>query len=114
MAQAVLRIDWLPASALDAACEFHEAWLEEALHLLDGDADALAIVLPSAPADHVDWRRAAARDLARAVAPQRVNLIAGDDEPAVEATVAFLGDAPGVTGQLLEVSAQGGGPAADD
>ena len=107
MAQAVLRIDWLPAAALDAACEFHEAWLEEALHLLEGEAEALAIVLPAAPADHVDWRRAAARDLARAVAPQRVNLVAGDDEAAIEATVAFLADAPGVTGQLLEVTARG-------
>jgi hypothetical protein len=110
MAQTVLRIDWLPHGALEAGCEFHEAWLDEALHLLDGGAEALALVLPAAPYDHADWRRAVARDLARACAPQRVNMIAGDGEAAIDAALAYLEVAPGVTGQLLAVT----GPAALD
>lgn len=100
----MLRVDWLPASALDAACEFHEAWLDEALDRLEGDVDSLVLVLPPAPPDHADWRLAAVRDLARAVAPKRVNLIAGADEAAIAGALAFLEAAPGVTGQLLEVT----------
>ena len=103
MAQAVLRIDWLPLGALDAASEFHESWLDEALEALTGEADALAFVLPPAPYDHAGWRRAAVRDLARAVAPKRVNMVAVDDEAAIAATLDYLAWAPGVTGQLLPV-----------
>lgn len=113
MAQAVLRIDWLPGGALDAACEFHEAWLDEAQHLLDGEADALALVLPEAPYDHADWRRAAVRDLARACAPRRVNMVAGDDATAIEAALAYLEAASGVTGQLLEVTGRAAADTAD-
>lgn len=105
--QATLAIEWLPASALDAASEFHEAWLDAALELLEGDADSLAIVMPAAAYDHADWRRAAVRDLAREAAPKRVNLIAGSDAEALAQTAAWLEGAPGVTGQYLEV---GGAP----
>ncbi|MGN6499693.1 MAG: Rossmann fold domain-containing protein [Tsuneonella sp.] len=101
MGQAVLRIDWLPARAIDAAGEFHESWLDEAIGKLEEGAEALAIVLLGAAYDHDDWRRAAVRDLAREWAPQRVNMVAGDDEEALAATLAFLAAAPGVTGQLL-------------
>lgn len=104
MAQAVLRIDWLPASALEAADEFHESWLDEARRLLEGKIEALAIVVPPAPYDHADWRRAVVRALARAGSPSRVNLIAGDDREAIEATLAYLEHAPGITGQLLSVT----------
>lgn len=113
MAQAVLRIDWLPAGALDAAGEFHEAWLDEARHVLAGDAPSLALVLPGAAHDHADWRRAAARDLARAAAPKRANIVAGDDEAAIAAALAFLETAAGVTGQLLEVAGRGDRDGAD-
>ena len=47
-----------------------------------------------------DSRRCRTRRLA---APGRVNGIAGDDEEAVEKTLAWLSEAPGITGQLLSV-----------
>ena len=100
MSQAVLRIEVLPAGALDAAAVFHAGWRAEAQSLLAG-GDALVIVMPPAAYDHSDWRRAAARDLARAVAPKRANVVAGDDERAIDASLAYLASAPGVTGQYL-------------
>jgi hypothetical protein len=106
VSQAVLRIEVLPAGALDAAAMFHGDWRGRAQSLLDREG-ALAIVMPPAPYDHADWRRAAARDLARAMAPKRVNLIAGDDERAVTAALAYLVTAPGVTGQYLPLDGHG-------
>lgn len=107
--QAVLRIEGLPIGALDAAAEFHRIWLAQARDALRGEADSLVIVIPLAPTDHRDWRRGIARDLARELAPKRVNLVAGDDPDAIAATLEYLGRAPGVTGQLLPVSGQGAG-----
>lgn len=107
--QAVLRIDGLPPGALDAVAEFHRKWLEQARGALRGEASSLVIVMASAPADHRDWRRGVARDLARDLAPKRVNLVAGDDADAIAATLEYLDRAPGVTGQLLPVSGQGAG-----
>ena len=101
MAQAVLRIVRLPDDALDAAAEFHVRWVDQALDSLAHGAGALAIVVPPAAYDHAGWRRAAVRDLARKAAPARVNMLAGDDEQALAATLAYLAAAPGVTGQLL-------------
>ena len=103
--QAELRVEGLPADALAAAGAFYGEWLDRA-HAALGKADALAIVLPSAPYDHRDWRRAAARDLARAHAPKRVNIVAGDGQDGVLATLAYLAGAPGVTGQYLEADGQ--------
>ncbi len=105
--QAVLRIEGLPANALDAAAEFHRTWLELARSALRGGAKSLVLILPPAPPDHRDWRRGVARDLARELAPGRVNLVAGSDPDAVSAALEYLADAPGVTGQLLPVSARG-------
>jgi len=112
MSQAVLRIDRLPEGALDAAATFHSEWRPRVAALLH-DAEALAIVVPPAPYDHADWRQAPARDLARAVAPKRANLIAGRDEPAIAAAVAYLAAAPGVTGQYLPVDGNGAGDPLD-
>lgn len=98
--QAVIVIDDLPPGALDAAAAFHCRWLPE-IRVRIAEASSLAIALPPAPHDHTDWRRAAARDLARMAAPVRVNLIGGGSEAARAATLAYLGDAPGVTGQYL-------------
>ena len=111
MSQAVLRIDALPDSALDAAATFHGEWRGRAQSLLD-QRDVLAVVLPPAPYDHADWRRAAARDLARA-APKRVNVIASDDERAITAALAYLTAAPGVTGQYLPLDGHGAGDPLD-
>ncbi|MBA4164740.1 MAG: hypothetical protein C0510_08950 [Erythrobacter sp.] len=105
--QGVIRLAALPANALDAAAEFHSLHLPHLRELLDGPADSLAIVLSAAPHSHDDWRRAAARDLAREAAPVRVNIVAGGDESAVAAMLAYLGGAPGVTGQYLAAHEQG-------
>lgn len=96
-----LRIEGLAALALPAAEEFYACWLPEIRRALGDDADGITIVLPWASYDHSDWRRAAARDLARAHAPKRVNLVAGEDCAALDATIAYLDRAPGVTGQYL-------------
>lgn len=111
--QAVLRIDGLPSGALDAAAEFYRIWLAKAREMLRGEADALALLMPSAPTDHRDWRRGIARDLARELAPKRINLVAGDDRAAIATTLAYLAQAPGVTGQLLLIDGQGAGNPAE-
>lgn len=99
--QAELRIAELPVEALPAAKAFYDLWLGHAQDRLVG-ADALAIVLPQAPYDHDGWRRAIARDLARAHAPRRVNVVSGSHPTDIDATLAYLADAPGVTGQYLQ------------
>ena len=99
--QAVLVIDSLPEGAVDAARAFFDQHLDDVQTALEGDTAALAIVLPTAPKDHDDWRRAAARDLARAHAPKRVNVVGTSVETRRETMLAYLGDAPGVTGQYL-------------
>jgi len=97
-----IEVGLLPSGALDAATAFMAFDLEAArAALADGQATALAIILPPAGDDHRDWRLALARDLAREAAPKRVNVIAGTPGEAREQTLHFLSDAPGVTGQYL-------------
>jgi len=92
----------LPLGALDAANAFMAFHLEAARVLLGhDDCTALAIVLPPAPHDHRDWRLTLARDLAREATPKRVNVVAGVPGEARAASLRFLSDAPGVTGQYL-------------
>jgi NAD(P)-dependent dehydrogenase (short-subunit alcohol dehydrogenase family) len=100
--QRQIDVGLLPEAALDAAGAFMAFHLEAARRVLAEDAvTALAICLPPAPHDHRDWRLALARDLAREVAPKRVNVVAGMPGERREATLRFLADAPGVTGQYL-------------
>lgn len=100
--QRQLAVTALPAAALDAAGAFMAFHLEAARAVLNqSDCTALAIILPPAPHDHIDWRRALARDLAREVAPKRVNVVAGTPGAALSETLRFLDSAPGVTGQYL-------------
>ncbi len=97
-----LEVGLLPESALDAAGAFMALYLDAARALLaDHEASALAIILPPAPHDHRDWRLALARDLAREAAPKRINIVAGHHGEARAATLRFLADARGVTGQYL-------------
>jgi hypothetical protein len=110
MKQAVLRIDALPVAPLDAAEAFHCEWLSRIRSMLN-DCDSMVVVLSPAGQDHADWRRAAARDVAREAAPRRVNLIGGDDDAAIAAALAYLDAAPGVTGQYLPLDGQGAGAA---
>ncbi|MBO0749701.1 MAG: hypothetical protein J2O44_04620 [Porphyrobacter sp.] len=107
MEQAVLRIEGLPQGALDAAAQFHAEWLPRAREAL-AEAGAVALVFPPAPYDHRGWRLAAVQDLAREAAPKRVNAVAGDDEPAIADTLAWLAQVPGITGQLLAVDGKSG------
>lgn len=102
MRQAVVRIEGLTESALDAAAEFHAHHLQRARDALRG-SEAVALIFPEALYDHRGWRLAVVRDLAREAAPKRVNGVVGNDERAVAQTVAWLEQAPGVTGQLLAV-----------
>jgi hypothetical protein len=100
--QRELEVGLLPDSALDAAGAFMAFHLAAARAILaEPGTTALAILLPPAARDHRDWRLALARDLAREVAPARVNVVAGAPGAAREATLCFLADAPGVTGQYL-------------
>ena len=105
MGQAVLRVDGLPKHALDAAAAFHAKWLAKARALFDPPpwGKDLVLVFPPAPYDHRGWRLAAIQDLAREAAPKRVNAVAGDNEQAIVATLEWLAQAPGITGQLLAV-----------
>ena len=97
-----IEVGLLPDSALDAAGAFMAFHLEAARTLLAAsDCSALAIILPPAAHDHRDWRLALARDLAREVTPKRVNVVAGNPGEARDATLRFLADAAGVTGQYL-------------
>jgi hypothetical protein len=108
MAQAVLDCSALPDEALAAAARFHAEYLPQVGILLAGGAESLVIVMPAAPYDHADWRRAVARDLARAHTPRRVNVVGGND---VAATLEYLARAPGVTGQYLPLDGTGAGDA---
>ena len=101
MTQRVLQTGELPVIALEATMAFHSEHAEEARRLIATKCTSLVIILPPAAHDHVDWRRAAARDLARLAAPTRVNLVAGDDRATLDAAIAFLAAAPGITGQYL-------------
>lgn len=100
--QTELRIGDLPQGAIGAAGAFHSQWIGRIEDALGGACEALAIILPAAAHDHSDWRRAAARDLARAHAPRRVNIVSGDDPDRVSGTISYLAGAPGITGQYLQ------------
>lgn len=100
-AQVIVTVDDLPGDALGAALAFHARHLSAVRAAAANGAGSIALVLPPAPVDHTDWRRATVRDLARALAPVRVNLVAGSVGPALDETLAYLANAPGVTGHYL-------------
>jgi len=105
---ATINIEDLPSEAIAATQDFFARWLPQVRDILGGEPGGLTIVLPPAAYDHADWRRAVARDLARAHAPKRINVIAGDDAAAIAATLAYLERAPGVTGQYLVIDGAAG------
>lgn len=104
----LLPVGPLPEDALGAAAQFHADVLPKALSQLEHGGD---LVLIFGPADHThrDWRSSIVRGLARRFAPARVNAVAGEDEAAIAASIAYLEGAPGVTGQLLPVHGTGAG-----
>ena len=103
MAQAVVRVSNLPERALEAASVFYGRGLTNIRRSIGPETDTLVLLLPDAPYDHRAWRCAMVQDLARALAPIRVNAIAGGSDEAIAATLAWLERAPGVTGQLLKL-----------
>lgn len=101
--QVRLEVCDLPPEPLAAASVFAALHLPAARALIEEDeTSALAIILPPAPHDHTDWRRTLARDLARAYAPKRANVIAARPGAGLEAMLQFLSDAGGVTGHYCE------------
>lgn len=100
-AQVIVTVDDLPGDALGAASAFHARHVAAVREAAANGAGSIVLVLPPAPVDHTDWRRAAVRDLARALAPVRVNLVAGEAGPSLDETLAYLANAPGVTGHYL-------------
>lgn len=101
MSTALIEAAGLAESPLDAAAQFHGRIVPLA-------RDALAagdVVVAFDPADHTHagWRLAAVQELAREAAPRRVNAVVGGAGSSRDQVIAFLGRAPGVTGQILTV-----------
>lgn len=93
----------LPAGSLAASAAFMSDHLAGAKAILaKPEVTALAVVLPNASPDHTDWRRSLALDLAREYTPQCVNVVEADDKESTQKVLAYLRDAPGVTGQYLQ------------
>jgi len=94
----VIRVDDLPEAPLAASAHFHAAILPiiEAAR-----AQVVTLVLPAADHTHRGWRVAALGALARALAPARINAVAGGDARAQAQAIAFVEQAPGLTGQVL-------------
>lgn len=99
----VLRLDDLSADPLAAQEFVHREGLAALRTALAGGRHSV-LVLPNGTDADRDWRRALARDLARAYAPIRINIIAGGDPIAIDAAIAYLDTAEGVTGQYLPLS----------
>lgn len=100
--QATFEAEMEPAPPIDASAAFMASQLSQARGLLElEETSVLAIIMPAAGADHADWRRALARDLAREYSPKRVNIISGNDRARMRETLTYLRNAPGVTGHYL-------------
>lgn len=104
--QAIIRTGDLPPAPLDAAARFYAACLPPIRRDLaaSGERPDLVIVFAPAGHEHRAWRLAAIQELAREMAPRRINGVVGSDAQAIDEAAAFLASAPGVTGQLLEVA----------
>lgn len=106
-------VDDLPKEPLAAAGGFHQHWLPRVEALLAAGEDVL-VTMPGADHTHRQWRHAIAAGLARAHAPRRVNVVAGDGA-VLDAFEHYLAAAPAITGQYLEGDAEGAGdPATGD
>jgi hypothetical protein len=105
----LLRIQELPAEALEASALFHSRILPFIETMLAQGAGTLTLGLNRADHTHRDWRLALVRQLARKHAPMRVNAVAGGNEAAQEAAARYLDGAEGVTGQYLPLDDFGAG-----
>ena len=100
----VLRVTGLPAGALAAAAEFYANITPPRA------GEDLLLVFPPADHTHQAWRLAAVQQLARDLAPRRVNAVASQSEAAIASAATYLASAPGLTGQVLALDDAGAGP----
>ena len=85
----------LPDAPLDAMAQFageHVPALRES---------GGVVLFDHAEHTHDSWRKAAVEELAREVAPKRMNAVVGIDEAAIARVLDYLDRAPGVTGQVF-------------
>ena len=102
-----IAVDHQPPDPLAAAVLFHQHWLPHITGALDTRADVM-VMLDPADHTHREWRLAIAAGLARAHAPRRINLVAGEGA-ALDGFEAYLANAPGITGQYFESDGTGAG-----
>ncbi|MDE1916472.1 MAG: hypothetical protein KGJ57_09540 [Sphingomonadales bacterium] len=106
----MIRLDGLPEAPLAAAAHFHAL----VVPVLEAEnAPVVTLVLPEADHTHRAWRAAALGALARALAPARINAVAGGGPQAQARAIAFVEGAPGLTGQLLALDGGAGGEVLD-
>lgn len=91
----------LADAPLDAAADFTGRFLP---HIRAGFPQDAVILFDAADHTHETWRRAMIEELAREAVPGRVNAIVGQGEAAIAQTIAFLENAPGVTGQIFTLA----------
>ncbi len=106
---AAFRIGFLPDDPLAASAAFYAEILPQVLERLASGEPAITLIFDPAGHVHRDWREAAIATLAREKAPVRINGIAGDDEAAISASLAYLDSAGGITGQYLPLDSAGAG-----
>lgn len=105
MAQAIYTVTDLPRDGIEAGAVFAKEHLANARALIGtAQTESLVIVLPKADHSHRDWRLALARDLARAHAPARVNVVSADDGDPLAGILEYLESAKGVTGHYLQAN----------
>ena len=98
-----------PDEPLEAAREFHERVLPAMREVIADylpSLKSIGFIFPLADYTHRGWRLAAVQALARDLNPVRVNAVEGDTNLAhdeIQKALEYLQDAPGITGQLLEV-----------
>jgi hypothetical protein len=112
MAEMTLELEGLPALPLDAAAWFHSNCVRDIradFRQMANFSCHLTVVFEPAGHEHRSWRLAAIQELAREVAPNRINAVVSDNEAAIAKAKAYLERAEGVTGQLLELDDTGAG-----
>jgi len=98
----------LAEDPLDAAAEFH-ARVVPAVRAAIAEGEAVCIMFDPADHTHRAWRVAAVQSLAREAAPARINAVAAADDETGVSTLAYLEQAPGVTGQHFPLDGHGAG-----
>lgn len=92
----------LPDAPLQAAAAFHASHVTDILAQAKG-VDVTTLLLPPADHTHRNWRLAVVQEMARVVAPARLNAVAGADQTGLVKAAGWLEGAAGVTGHLLAI-----------